>query len=172
MGYAIWCRRFEPGFLQGFSRHGASRPLPWTFFQFTILSYPGQPSYSLCIETLYKLRQHIWRTFPQIFLCNFHTRCPSTFFHTMVQKVKNDQKLKSRGPALKKKNRHHTFEISSGKKNCLWLTTPKSHDYANTEEWKAFFRPAVIPASRALKLPVEAFGEVCSQAVGNPLFLE
>ena len=25
---------------------------------------------------------------------------------------------------------------------------------------------------RALKLPVEAFGEVCSQAVGNPLFLE
>ena len=43
----IWCRRFEPGLLQGFSRHGASRPLSWTFFQYTILSYPGQPSYSL-----------------------------------------------------------------------------------------------------------------------------
>ena len=40
--------------------------------------------------------------FLRIFLSNFHTRCPSTFFHTVVQKVKNDPKLKSRDPAFKK----------------------------------------------------------------------
>ena len=33
-------------FSRGFSRHGASWPLSWTFFQCTLLSYPGQPSYS------------------------------------------------------------------------------------------------------------------------------
>ena len=37
----------SPDFSRGFSRHGASRPLSWTFFQCTLLSYPGQPSYSL-----------------------------------------------------------------------------------------------------------------------------
>ena len=46
-----WCRRCvaagsSPGFSRGFSRHGAPRPLSWTFFQCTLLSYPGQPSYS------------------------------------------------------------------------------------------------------------------------------
>ena len=35
--------RTSPGV---FSRHGAPRPLSWTFFQCTLLSYPGQPSYS------------------------------------------------------------------------------------------------------------------------------
>ena len=39
-----WCHRFEPGLLQGFSRHGASIGLCLeTFVQCTILSYPGQP---------------------------------------------------------------------------------------------------------------------------------
>ena len=33
-------------FSRGFSRHGAPRPLSWTFFQCTLLSYPDQPSYS------------------------------------------------------------------------------------------------------------------------------
>ena len=32
----------------------------------------------------------------------FSQKMPLYFFYTMVQKVKNDQKLKSRGPALKK----------------------------------------------------------------------
>ena len=36
----------SPDFSRGFSRHGAPRPLSWTFFQCTLLSYPGQPSYS------------------------------------------------------------------------------------------------------------------------------
>ena len=36
----------SPDFSRGFSRHGASRPLSWTFFQCTLLSYQGQPSYS------------------------------------------------------------------------------------------------------------------------------
>ena len=37
----------SPDFSRGFSRHGAPWPLSWTFFQCTLLSYPGQPSYSL-----------------------------------------------------------------------------------------------------------------------------
>ena len=36
----------SPDFSRGFSRHGAPRPLSWTFFQCTLLSYPSQPSYS------------------------------------------------------------------------------------------------------------------------------
>ena len=46
-------------------------------------------------------------TFDQLFLwivlCNFHTRCPSTLSIPWCKKVKNDQKLKSRGggPALR-----------------------------------------------------------------------
>ena len=36
----------SPDFSRVFSWHGASRPLSWTFFQCTLLSYPGQPSYS------------------------------------------------------------------------------------------------------------------------------
>ena len=36
----------SPDFSRDFSRHGAPRPLSWTFFQCTLLSYPGQPSYS------------------------------------------------------------------------------------------------------------------------------
>ena len=36
----------SPDFSRGFSRHGAPRPLSWTFFQCTLLPYPGQPSYS------------------------------------------------------------------------------------------------------------------------------
>ena len=36
----------SPDFSRGFSRHGAPRPLSWTFFQCTLLSYPGQASYS------------------------------------------------------------------------------------------------------------------------------
>ena len=36
----------SPDFSRGFSRHGAPRPLSWTFFLCTLLSYPGQPSYS------------------------------------------------------------------------------------------------------------------------------
>ena len=39
----------SPDFSRVFSWHGASRPLSWTFFQCTLLSYPGQPSYS-CIS--------------------------------------------------------------------------------------------------------------------------
>ena len=41
----------------------------------------------------------IWPTFLWHFLWNFQ-RMPLNVFYTMVQKVKNDQKLKSRGPAL------------------------------------------------------------------------
>ena len=36
----------SPDFSRGFSQHGAPRPSSWTFFQCTLLSYPGQPSYS------------------------------------------------------------------------------------------------------------------------------
>ena len=36
----------SPDFSRGFSRHGAPSPLSWTFFQCTLLSYPGQPSFS------------------------------------------------------------------------------------------------------------------------------
>ena len=43
--------------------------------------------------------------FYQLFLCiflwNFHRRCLSTFSIPWCKKVKNDQKLKSRGPALR-----------------------------------------------------------------------
>ena len=52
----------SPDFSRGFSRHGAPRPLSWTFFQCTQLSYPGQPSYSNpnCLNFLkdaYKVHQ-------------------------------------------------------------------------------------------------------------------
>ena len=44
IGQAIWCRRFQPGLLQGFLRHGVSLGLCLEiFFPCTILSYPGQP---------------------------------------------------------------------------------------------------------------------------------
>ena len=49
----------SPDFSRGFSRHGAPRPLSWTFFQCTLLSYPGQPSYSLL--SLSELKENrIW----------------------------------------------------------------------------------------------------------------
>ena len=42
-------------------------------------------------------RWHIGPTFPLNFLCNFHTRCPSTFSIPWCKKVENDQ----RGSCLK-----------------------------------------------------------------------
>ena len=36
----------------------------------------------------------------------FSQKMPLYFFYTMMQKVKNDQKLKSRGPALTHKKDH------------------------------------------------------------------
>ena len=48
-----------PDFSRGFSRHGAPRPLSWTFFQCTLPSYPGQLSYS---QTSSLLRENEWRT--------------------------------------------------------------------------------------------------------------
>ena len=54
-------------------------------------------------------------TFDQLFLWNFFMKfsqkMPLCFFYTMVQKVKNDQKLKSRGPALNKNTRGKGVEV-------------------------------------------------------------
>ena len=44
-----------------------------------------------------------------IFLWNFHRRCLSTFSISWCKKVKNDQKLKSRGSCLKRKFQGRTF---------------------------------------------------------------
>ena len=65
-----------------------------------------------------QLRWHIWPIFPLNFLIKFSQKMPLYFFYTMVQKVKNDQKLKSRGPALNsRRGRPHFLpftEIASG----------------------------------------------------------
>ena len=44
-----------------------------------------------------QLRWHIWPTFPLNFSMKFSQKMPLYFFYTMVQKDKNDQKLKSGG---------------------------------------------------------------------------
>ena len=58
----------------------------------------------ICKETLYKRATSMALMINQLFLwtslCNFQTRCPSTTSIPRSKKVKNDQKLKSRGPAL------------------------------------------------------------------------
>ena len=70
-----------------------SRESDWTFGD-------GRFCVQLCVETLYK-RANFGGTFDQlflgIFLCNFYTRCPSTFSIPQCKKVKNGQKLKSGG---------------------------------------------------------------------------
>ena len=56
-----------------------------------------------CVKKPYasgQLRWLIWPTLPLNFFMKLSQKMPLSFFYTRVQKVKNDQKLKSRGPAL------------------------------------------------------------------------
>ena len=48
-----------------------------------------------------QLRLRIWPTFPLNFFLKFLQMMPLNVFYIMVQKVKNGQKLKARGPTLK-----------------------------------------------------------------------
>ena len=64
----------------------------------------GRFCVQLCIETLCKRATsvaHLTNFFVWFLLCDFQRRCPSTFSIPWCKNVKNGQKLKSRGPALK-----------------------------------------------------------------------
>ena len=93
----------------------------------------------LCTTLYRNLRQasNFGGTFDQLFLgifsWNFHRRCLSTFSIPWCKKVKNDQKLKSRGPALS--IRHHSTLQDVN----FWA------DYCNgTKEWSDQSRKRLV----------------------------
>ena len=95
------------------------------------------------VEKPYASKQiwwHIWPTFPLNFLWNFHRRCLFTLSIPWCKKVKNDQKLKSRGPALinfrkqakrKKKGRRafKTWLRLSPASVARWPNSPRFSDH-------------------------------------------
>ena len=89
-------------------------------------------------------------TFDQLFLWifswNFHRKCLCTFSIPWCKKVKNDQKLKSRGgPALIPKT------IGNRKKRlCVRLRSGDKHHLRKSSDRKAQIRKAFIPLTRLI----------------------
>ena len=71
--------------------------------------------------------------FLRIFLWNFHRRCLSTFSIRWCKKVKNDQKLKSRGTMVQKSQKWPKTQIKGG--SCLKSVTNRETEKVFAE-WK------------------------------------